>query len=78
MQAKPEMPARALAEGISGEVTARATIKGGKVIRVDIVNSTRPGVFDASVRRAMAQYQCKVDGGDQVVVEQSFDFTQAD
>ncbi|MEW9583822.1 energy transducer TonB [Paraburkholderia sp. DGU8] len=78
VQAKPEMPARALAEGISGEVTARATIEGGKVARVDIVKSTPPGVFDGSVRRAMAQYQCKLDGGGQVVVEQSFDFTQTD
>jgi len=78
VEAKPEMPPRALAEGIVGAVTARATIKGGKVVRVDIVKSTPPGVFDASVRRAMTQYQCKVDGDDQVVVEQSFDFTQTD
>ena len=78
VQARPEMPARAIAEGIAGAVTARATIKGGKVISVDIVKSTPPGIFDASVRRAMAQYQCKLDGGDQVVVEQSFDFSQTD
>ncbi len=78
VQVRPEMPARAIAEGIAGAVTARATIKGGKVISVDIVKSTPPGIFDASVRRAMAQYQCKLDGGDQVVVEQSFDFSQTD
>lgn len=78
VQAKPDMPARAIAEGIAGAVTARATIKGGKVVSVDIVKSTPPGIFDASVRRAMAQYQCKLDGGDQVVVEQSFDFAQTD
>jgi protein TonB len=75
VQAKPEMPPRAIAEGITGAVTARATIKGGKVISVDIIKSTPPRIFDASVKRAMAQYQCKVDGSDQVVVEQSFDFT---
>jgi len=40
-----------------------------------VVKSTPPGVSDASVRRAMAQYQCKIDGGAQVIVEQSFDFT---
>jgi periplasmic protein TonB len=78
VQAKPDMPPRALAEGIVGAVTARATIKSGKVVRVDIVKSTPPGVFDASVRRAMAQYQCKVDGDEPVVVEQSFDFTETD
>jgi protein TonB len=78
VQARPEMPARALAEGIVGAVTARATIKGGKVVQVEILKSTPPGVFDASVRRAMAQYRCKVDGDEQVVVEQSFDFTETD
>jgi periplasmic protein TonB len=78
VQVKPDMPARALAEGIVGAVTARATIQGGKVVRVDVVKSEPPGVFDASVRRAMAQYQCKVEGDDRVVVEQSFDFTQSD
>ena len=78
VQAKPEMPPRALAEGISGEVASRATVRGGKVVHVDIVKSTPLGVFDASVRRAMSQYQCKVAGGDQVVVEQSFDFAQTD
>ncbi|MGU7774298.1 hypothetical protein ACV229_29490 [Burkholderia sp. MR1-5-21] len=76
VQVKPDMPARALAEGISGSVTARATIAGGKVIHVDIVDSTPPGVFDGSVRRAMARYQCTANGT--VVVEQSFDFAEAD
>jgi periplasmic protein TonB len=78
VQAKPEMPARAVAEGIVGSVTARATIRGGKITHVDIVSSTPPGVFDASVRRAMSQYQCKVDGADEVVVEQTFDFAETD
>lgn len=78
VQVKPEMPARAVAEGIVGSVTARATLRGSKVVRVDIMQSTPPGVFDAAVRRAMSQYQCKVDGSDDVVVEQSFDFAETD
>ena len=78
VQAKPEMPARAVAEGIVGSVTARATIRGGKITHVDIVRSTPPGVFDASVRRAVSRYQCKVDGLDEVVVEQTFDFAETD
>ena len=78
VQVKPEMPARALAEGLVGSVTARATIRSGKIARVDIVSSTPPGVFDAAVRRAMSQYQCKVDGADDVVVEQTFDFAATD
>jgi periplasmic protein TonB len=78
VQVKPEMPARAVAEGIVGSVTARATVRGGKIVRVDIVNSTPPGVFDAAVRRAMEQYRCKADSGDEVIVEQSFDFSETD
>jgi hypothetical protein len=41
-----------------------------------VVKSTPPDVFDESVRRAMAQYQCKIDCVARVIVEQSFDFTQ--
>lgn len=78
VQAKPEMPARAVADGIAGKVTARATILGGKVARVDIIRSTPPGVFDASVRRAMSSYRCEVEGDAPVVVEQSFDFAETD
>jgi periplasmic protein TonB len=78
VQAKPDMPARAVAEGIVGSVTARATIRGGKIARVDIVSATPPGVFDTAVRRAMSQYLCKVDGADEVVVEQTFDFAETD
>jgi protein TonB len=75
VQTRPELPAKALAEGIVGRVTAHATIRGGRVVKVDIVESTPAGVFDSSVRRAMLQYQCHTNGDDAVEVEQTFDFT---
>ena len=77
VQTRPELPAKALAEGIVGRVTAHATIRGGRVVKVDIVESTPAGVFDSSVRRAMLQYQCHTNGDDAVEVEQTFDFTEA-
>jgi periplasmic protein TonB len=59
-------------------VTARATVRGGKIVSVDIVSAKPPGVFDAAVRRAIEQYRCKVDGADEVIVEQTFDFSETD
>jgi protein TonB len=78
VQVKPELPPKALAEGIAGRVTAHATIRGGRVVKVEIVESQPAGVFDAAVRRAMLQYQCRTNGDDAVAVEQTFDFTNAD
>lgn len=70
----PTMPMRALREGISGSVRARATIQGGKVIHVEIVSARPPGVFEAAVRTAMLQYTCLSSGTGEVQAEQSFDF----
>ena len=72
-QIGPIMPRRALREGINGSVRARATIKGGKVIAVEILSSQPKGVFDSAVRNAMLQYGCQT-GEDEVAVEQAFDF----
>ena len=58
---KPDMPRKATQEGISGSVVARATIKGGKVVDVQILKSQPRGVFDNAVRNAMAQYGCTGD-----------------
>ncbi len=67
---QPEIPRRAIREGRSGSVTARATIKGGKVVDVEILRSSPPRVFDDAVRDAMMQYVCTGDH----VAEQIFDF----
>ena len=67
------MPARALREGINGSVRARATIRAGKVISVEILSSQPRGVFDSAVRNAMLQYVCQT-GENEVAAEQAFDF----
>lgn len=72
-QVQPIMPARALREGINGSVRARATIRGGKVIAVEILSSQPRGVFDSAVRNAMLQYVCQT-GNDEISAEQAFDF----
>ena len=73
-QVKPDLPAKAQREGISGTVRARATIKGGKVIAVEILASQPRGVFDNAVRNAMMQYGCQAAGDDEIKAEQTFDF----
>ena len=72
-QVQPIMPRKALQENLSGSVRARATIKGGKVIGVEILSSQPRGVFDAAVRTAMMQYGCQA-GDDEIKAEQVFDF----
>ena len=72
-QVQPSMPVKAIREGITGTVKARATIKGGKVIAVEILHSSPRGVFDAAVRTAMMQYGCQ-SGDEEIKAEQTFDF----
>jgi protein TonB len=67
---KPIMPRRAVLAGTGGTVKARATIRGGKVIEVQILRSRPRGVFDSAVRSAMMQYKCVGDH----IVEQEFAF----
>jgi periplasmic protein TonB len=76
-QVQPVMPAKATREGINGSVRARATIRGGKVIAVDILSSSPRGVFDAAVRTAMLQYGCQA-GDEEIKAEQTFDFKIAE
>lgn len=76
VQVSPEMPAKALAMGIQGRVTARAKIQGGKVISVEIIKSNPPGIFDAAVKTAMIRYQCENNSNDVVIAEQTFNFSQ--
>jgi protein TonB len=73
-QVTPAMPPKAAREGITGSVRARATIKGGKVIAVEILSSQPRGVFDSAVRSAMMQYGCSAAGDDELKADQTFDF----
>jgi periplasmic protein TonB len=72
-QVQPQMPVKALRDGLTGSVRARATIKGGKIVAVEILSSSPRGVFDAAVRTAMMQYGCQTTE-EEIKAEQVFDF----
>jgi len=74
----PKMPAKAAAEEINGAVTARITVRGGKVAAVEIVKSQPRGVFDAAVRAAVMQYQCQSTSDQEVQAVQEFAFKNAE
>ena len=73
-QVAPVLPRRATQEGITGQVRAQATIRGGKVVDVQILSSKPRGLFDSAVRAAMLQYGCQTTGADEIVAVQTFDF----
>ena len=68
---EPEMPRKALQEGISGVVRAQARISGGAVQEVTILSG--PRVYHAAVRAAMLKYQCNATSGE-VLATQEFEF----
>jgi protein TonB len=70
-QVRPEMPRKALQEGIEGVVKAQVVIRNGVVQDVTILSG--PRVFHAAVRDAMLQYKC-VSGPDEVTATQEFVF----
>ncbi|HSN33406.1 MAG TPA: energy transducer TonB [Ideonella sp.] len=70
-QVKPEVPRKALQEGISGVVKAQAVIRNGEVKEVTILSG--PRIFHAAVRAAMMQYKCQ-SSATEVVATQEFDF----
>jgi periplasmic protein TonB len=69
-QVKPEMPRRALQEGVSGVVRAQITVVGGAVKEVQILAG--PRVFHQAVRTAMLQYKCTAADGTTAVQEFEF------
>jgi protein TonB len=77
-QVAPVLPRRAQQEGIAGQVRAQVTIRGGKVVDVQILSSKPRGLFDAAVRTAMLQYGCQTTGTDEIVAVQTFDFRAPD
>jgi protein TonB len=70
-QVKPETPKQALKDGVEGTVRAQATIRGGKVVEVNIISG--PRVYAGAVRAAMLQYQC-VSGAGDIIATQEFIF----
>lgn len=71
-QVAPQMPRRALIEGIEGVVRAQARIRGGRVLEVEILSG--PPVFHPAVRSAMLQYRCTSPGDAEVLAVQEFQF----
>jgi protein TonB len=70
-QVRPEMPRKALQEGIEGVVKAQVVIRNGAVQDVTILSG--PRVFHAAVRDAMLQYKCE-SNSNEVVATQDFVF----
>ena len=70
-QVAPEMPRKALQDGVEGVVRAQATIRDGVVKDVTILSG--PRVFHAAVKAAMMQYKCVADSGE-VIATQEFGF----
>ncbi len=74
-QVKPVMPRRALQEGTGGFVKVMATVRGGKVVAVEVLTSRPRGLFEGVVRQAMMQYRCESPPDVDVKVPQEFNFT---
>jgi protein TonB len=70
-QVAPEMPRRALRDGIEGVVKAQILVREGKIVEVTILSG--PSVFHAAVKAAIMQYTC-VTEGDEVIATQVFNF----
>ncbi|HEY5580419.1 MAG TPA: energy transducer TonB [Rhodoferax sp.] len=70
-QVPPEMPRKALRDGIEGVVKAQIHVKDGTILDVTVLSG--PRVFHAAVKAAMLQYRCVTDGGE-VTATQEFTF----
>jgi protein TonB len=70
-QVPPEMPRKAIDDGIEGIVKASALIKDGVIKEITILSG--PRVFHAAVKAAMKQYKCTAEAGE-VVATQEFVF----
>ena len=70
-QVQPEMPRRAIQNGIGGVVRAQVLIKDGAVKEVTILSG--PSLFHAAVKAAMLQYKCTAESGE-ITATQEFVF----
>lgn len=71
-QVKPEMPRKALDEGIGGVVKAEVRIKGTHVTEVRFLSG--PRVYHGAVRLAMMKYECQTTGDAEILATQEFVF----
>jgi len=70
-QVPPEMPRKALQDGIEGVVKAQIHIKNGIIQDVTVLSG--PRVFHTAVKAAMMQYKCVTNESD-VIATQEFKF----
>lgn len=70
-QVPPEMPRKALQDGIEGVVKAQIHIKNGIIQDVTVLSG--PRVFHTAVKAAMMQYKCVTSESD-VIAVQEFNF----
>ena len=70
-QVAPEMPRKALIDGIQGSVKVQVLIADGQVREVTQLSG--PRIFYPAVRSAMLQYQCSRQAGE-VLAVQEFNF----
>jgi protein TonB len=69
-QVRPEVPARAIQDGIAGTVRAQILIRQGVVKEVRILSG--PRAYHQVVRAAVLRYGCVTEG--EVVAQQEFEF----
>ena len=72
-QVKPEIPRKALEDGVEGTVRAEVRVRGGKIVDVRIVSG--PRIYHAAVRAALARYECSSFSGDEAETIATQDFT---
>lgn len=71
-QVKPEIPKKAIDDGVEGTVKAEVRVSGGKIVDVRIVSG--PRAYHAAVRAALARYECNSSGDTDVIATQDFTF----
>lgn len=72
IQVKPEIPKKAIDDGVEGDVKAEVKVRGGKVIDVRIISG--PGAYHVAVRAALARYECSNGGAEEIIATQDFTF----
>ena len=73
-QVKPEIPQKAINDGVEGTVRAEVRVRDGKIVEVKILSGPRP--LHAAVRAAVARYECTSSGNTDadIIATQDFNF----
>ena len=71
-QVKPDIPKKAIEDGIEGTVKAEVRVRGGKVMDVRIISG--PRAYHAAVRAVLARYECSNSSLEEITATQDFVF----